>query len=113
MEGGACFAWGGAMTGRRARFLFLQRLISAFVVANADGFLHFGQENFAVADFAGFGGFENGLDGLLDEFIGENDFDFDFGEQIDFVLAAAVGFGVAFLAAVPAHFENRHALNAD
>ena len=41
---------------------------------------------------------------------GENHFDFDFGQQIDFVFAAAVGFGVAFLAAVAADFEDGHAL---
>jgi hypothetical protein len=63
VEGGVCSACGDAMTGRLARFKFLQRLVSAFVVANADGFIHFRKKYLAVADFAGFRGFKNCLYG--------------------------------------------------
>ena len=44
---------------------------------------------------------------------GRTSLDFDFGEEIDGVFAAAINFGVAFLAAEPFDFADGHAFDAD
>jgi len=83
-----------------------------FVVADSDGFVDAGDEDFAVADFAGAGGADDGGDGFVFEGVGDDDFDFDLREEIDGVFAAAVELGVTFLAAVSAGFEDGHAFDA-
>ena len=55
----------------------------------------------AVADLAGVGGLDDGLDGRLDLRVGQDDFDLDLGQEIHGVFAAAIDLGVAFLAAKP------------
>ncbi len=45
----------------------LDGFLSFFLGANADRFLDREDEDFSIADFAGFGGFDNGFDGLLDQ----------------------------------------------
>jgi len=83
-----------------------------FVVADSYGFVDAGDEDFAVADFAGAGGADDGGDGFVFEGVGDDDFYFDFREEIDGVFAAAVELGVAFLAAVASGFEDGHAFDA-
>ena len=91
---------------------FLKRRFAVFVVADSDGFVDAGDEDFAVADFAGAGGADDGGDGLFLERIGDDDFDFDLRQEIDGVFAAAVELGVSFLTAVPSRFQDGHAFNA-
>ena len=43
----------------------------------------------------------------------ENDLDLDLGKKIDFVFAAAIDFGVAFLAAEAFDFAHRHAFDSN
>ena len=88
-------------------------MFSLLLGADADGFVDFGHEHFAVADLAGLGGFDDGGNSALDTAVGEHHFEFDFGEEIDGVFTAAIDFGVAFLAAKPLDFGDRHALDAD
>ncbi len=54
----------------------------------------------------------DGLHGLVFQVVVDHQFDFDLGEKVDGVLAAAIELGVALLAAMAAGFENGHAFNA-
>ena len=91
----------------------LHCFIAGFLRPNPDGFINRVNEHFTVTDFAGFGGFHDGGDGGFDEPVRENDFDFDFGQEVDGVLASAVDFGVALLASETFHLGDRHAFDAD
>ena len=81
--------------------------------ADAQGVLDRGDENLAVADLAGLGGFDDGIDRLADEHVGDDDFDLDFGQEAHGVFGAAIHFGMALLAAVAFDFRDGHALEAD
>jgi hypothetical protein len=96
-------------------FLILS-LYSAFTLffgANADRFVDVGNEDLAIADLAGFGGTDDRADGSIDSIIGDDHFDFDLGQEIDGVFAAAIDFGVALLTAKPFDFTDRHSLDAN
>jgi hypothetical protein len=71
----------------------------AFVCPNPVGFAYRQDEDFAVADLAGFRGFQDGFDNGIDFVVAGDDFDFHLGKNIDGVFAAAVDFLVALLAA--------------
>ena len=88
-------------------------VVAAFAGADADGVFDWEDEDFTVADFAGVGGFGDGVDDLVAAGVVDDDFDFDFRDEVDGVFAAAVDFGVAFLAAEAADFGDGHALDAD
>src|ERR1700691_3614624 len=77
---------------------------TAFVVADADGFVDAADEDFPVADAAGAGGADDGLNGLLLHVFDDDQLDFDFGQEVDGVFTAAVELGVALLAAMAAGF---------
>src|SRR3569623_1981819 len=72
-----------------------------------------GDENLAVADLAGLGGCGNGLDGAIDLGIGDRDLDLDFGQETHGIFGATIDFRVALLSAVPLHFRDREAMNAN
>ena len=91
----------------------LDGLFALFLGANADGFVDRGDEDFAITDLAGLGGTNNRANGGIDAVIGNHHFDFDLGQEIDRVFAAAINFSVALLAAKPFDFTDRHSLNAD
>ncbi len=100
------------MTKQEERWDGLEGGFAVFVVADSDGFVDAGDEDFAVADFAGAGCADDGGDGFVFEVVGDDDFDFDFGQEVDGVFASAVELGVALLAAVAASFEDGHAFDA-
>lgn len=88
-------------------------VFAGFLGADADGILEGEDEDFAVANFAGFGGGGDGLGGFFNEFVGDDDFEFDLREEIDGVLTAAVDFRMAFLASESLDFGDGHSLDAD
>lgn len=88
-------------------------LLAGFFGANANCVINRTDEHFAVADLAGLGGFDDGLDSRNYHAVGENDFDFDLGQKINGVFAAAVNFGMAFLTAKAFDLGNRHAFDAE
>ena len=65
-----------------------------------------------VADLACAGRDHDGLDRFFHHGVGQHYFKLRLGNEIYAVFAAAVNFGVAFLPAVAARFENGHAFNA-
>src|SRR2546421_6015244 len=93
------------------RDLLLNRLLSGFLRANPDGVLDGTDEDLAVADFAGFGGFDDGFYGGCNLAVGQNDFDFYFGKKINRVLAAAIDFSVPFLATKTFDFTDCHSFH--
>src|SRR4051794_21438875 len=66
-------------------------------------------EDAAVADLSRAGGADDRLDGLIDRAVGDDDFDFHFRQQADFVLASAIDGRVPLLPAVAAHLGHGHA----
>src|SRR5438045_2468625 len=95
------------------RVIWSHRFFADLFRANAHGVLDWEHKNFSVADLAGLGRSHHDAHGFVDHLIGEDDFDFHFREKIDGVFAAAINFGVAFLAAEAFHFRHGHALNAE
>jgi hypothetical protein len=81
--------------------------------ADAHGVLDREHKNFSVTDLAGLGRRDHDADGLVDHFVGEDDFDFHFGQEIDGVFAAAINLGVALLPPEAFHFRHRHSLDAE
>ena len=91
--------------------ILLNRGVARFFGADADGAFDIADEHLAVANFAGAGGIDDGLNGLIDQVIGEDDFDFDFWEEKDGVFAAAVDLGVALLASEAFDFGHGETLD--
>ena len=88
------------------------RFIARFLSANTNGAFDIADKNFAVANLARSSRPNDGLDGLLDQGIGQDDLDLDFREEIDRIFAATVNFRVALLAAETLHFGDGQALRA-
>ena len=86
--------------------------LASLVVADADSFVNVAYEDFAVADAAGAGGTEDGLNHFVLELVANHDFQLGFRDEVNGVFAAAVELGVAFLAAVSAGLEDGDAFNA-
>ena len=95
-----------------SRFRGSEGGFAVFVVADSNGFVDAGDEDLAVADFAGACGADDGGDGLFSEGVGDDNFNFDLGQEIDGVFPAAVELGVAFLATVASGFEDGHAFDS-
>src|SRR2546425_11298473 len=88
-------------------------LLSFLFSADTNRFFDRGDKHFAVADLAGFGRLDDGGHGALDAVVGQHKFDFDFWQKINGVLAAAIDFSVAFLAAKPFDFADGHPFDAN
>src|SRR5882757_8965167 len=87
-------------TGRRYLFYMylLNSSFSSFIRADTDGFIQRYHKDFAVADFPGFGGLADNVDGLYNHFVAHSDLKFNLRKEIDRVLAAAVDLCMTFLA---------------
>src|ERR1700756_1490388 len=70
-------------------------------------------EDLAVADLAGFRRRGDGVDGFVDLFGSNSDFDLDLGQETHRVFCASVNFRMAFLPAVPFDFRHRETVNAN
>src|SRR6266567_4375349 len=77
-----------------------QRRGVGFAGADAYGVVDVVDEDFAVADLAGFGGGRNGIDDLVGLFARNSDFDLDLRQEVHGVLSAAIDFSVALLTPV-------------
>jgi hypothetical protein len=58
---------------------FLKRSHAAFAVADAEGFIDPGDENFSVADLSRSGRGDDGLHSLFQQFVRNHSFDLDLG----------------------------------
>jgi len=88
------------------------RIVARFLGANADGAFDIADKNFPVANLACSRRLHDGFNGLLDHGVGEDDFNFNFRKEIDRILAAAVDFSVALLAAESLDFGDGQTLRA-
>src|SRR5882724_10268290 len=89
-----------------------ERSLAVLAGADAGDRLERKDENLAVADLAGLGGGDDRVDRLPDRLVGNGDLDFDLGQEVDRVLAAAVDLGVALLTAEAFDFSHGHSLDA-
>jgi len=87
--------------------------VAVLAGADADHVFERADEDFPVADLARAGGRGDRRDGAVQAIVGYAELDFDLGEKIDDILAAAVDIGVPFLAAEALHFGDGHAFDAD
>jgi hypothetical protein len=90
----------------------LQSRYTALLVANPDDLIDFVNENLTIADFSGCRRANDGIDEFVLKVVIHNDFQFDFGKQIDRVLVTVISLGVTLLAAVAADFGHRHTVNS-
>src|SRR3954447_9040069 len=91
----------------------LEGRVSTIVIADANRLGDFVDENLAVSDLPGSGGCGEGPDHFLATVVGDHHLELHLGEQIDLVLLAAVNLFMSFLAAVAAHFRDRHTIDPD
>ena len=91
----------------------LNSRITFFFRANTDGLFHVGDKYLAVADLAGFRRFDDGTNGRIHLGVGDHEFDFDLGQEIDRIFTATIDFGVTFLAAEAFDFGHGHTFDAD
>src|SRR6266513_371704 len=91
----------------------LNCLFSGFLGADTDGIFDGTDEDLAVTDLAGLGGFDDGRNGICNQVVRQNNFDFELRKKIDGVFASAINLGVPFLATKPFDFRDRHAFHAD
>ena len=89
----------------------LNRAFSLFFRADANRFLDVGDEDFAVADLAGLGGFDNRGYGGIKALVADNHLKLYLRQEIDRVFAAAINLRVAFLPAEALDFADRHSLD--
>src|ERR1035441_2603797 len=101
----------GSMGGREPATL--EGRFAAGIVADADGFLHLGDEDLAVSDGAGAHGLDDGANHFVFAGGRHHHFELELVEEIHLVLAAAVDLFVALLAAVAAHLAHGEAVDAD
>lgn len=88
-------------------------VVAGLAGADADRLLDRQDEDLAVADLFGARGRNNGIDGGLDQIIGQYHFDFHLGQEIHHIFRAAVQFGMALLPSEPLDLGDRKALDAD
>jgi hypothetical protein len=71
-----------------------QRVGAGFAGADAHGLFERGHEDFSVADLAGLGGLDDGLDGRVDLIGGDRDLQLDLRQEADGVFGAAIDLGM-------------------
>lgn len=72
-------------------------VLAHFARTDADRLLDLVDEDLAVADLAGVGGLANGLDGLLENVVGDDGLDLELGQEVHDVFGTAVELGVTLL----------------
>src|SRR5262245_10067724 len=70
-------------------------------------------KNFAVAEFARARGFDDRFNRVFDDLFVDDDFDLQLRHEFDFVLAASINLGMAFLPPEAFYFTDRHSLHAE
>src|SRR5271169_785878 len=84
------------------------RAIAVFVGTNPNDVFEVGDENLAVADFAGVRLELDCVDHRLVLLILDHQLNFQLGQKVDHVFRATVQFGVTLLTTESFHFVNRH-----
>src|SRR4029078_2292376 len=96
-----------------ARNTISNGIVSGFARANPHSLFNVGYENLAVADPAGLGRSDDGVDRLFYHAVAEHEFEFHLGEKVDDIFGAAIKLGVALLPPEALGLGHRDALQAD
>src|ERR1039457_3113953 len=91
----------------------LHRVLVDLAGADADGVLDRGDEDLAVADLAGLGSLDDGIDAAVGVAILDDNLDFHLGQEIDDVLGAAIQLGMTLLPAKALYFRDGEAGDTD
>jgi hypothetical protein len=94
-------------------YLVLDRIIIGFAGADAQRACDVANEDFTIANAARLRSCCNGFDHALCLFVGYDDFEFNLGQEIDYIFGAAVKLCVTLLAAKAARFCYGDARDAD
>jgi len=86
----------------------LQRLAARLASANANGVGQIGNKDFPVADLPRLCRLEHGVDDQLCLIISNSDLDFHFGDEVDGIFGAPIGFGMPLLPAKASDFGDGH-----
>jgi len=89
-----------------------QRFHASFAGSDTHGLFHLGYKDFAIADFPGFGLFQDRLDGALGAIVRDHDFEFNLWKEIHGVLRAAINLAVSLLPAKSFYFAQSHSFDA-
>jgi len=84
-----------------------------FFSPDANRFVHIRNEDFPIPDFSRLGRRDDRFDRCVNAFLGQDQFEFQFGQEIHRVFAATVDFGVPLLPPKPFHLGDRHSVNPD
>src|SRR5690606_7256568 len=89
-----------------------ERIGAELAGADADGLVEGDDEHLAVADLAGRGRLEDGVERGVEAVVGDRAFDLQLGQEVDDVFGAAVQLGMALLPAEAFHFGDGDAGHA-
>ena len=93
--------------------LFLYCFLACLVGPDANRFFDGVNEDFSIADLAGFGGLYDCCRGVFHHAVAKDDLDFDLWQKVDGVFTSTINFRVAFLTTKPFDFCNRHSLDSE
>ena len=85
----------------------------ALVGPDPDSLLDVADKDLAVSDFPGLGRLRDHVDGARNQLVGEDDFQFHFGQKINRVFTPSIDLGMTFLASKAFHFAHGHAFDPD
>ncbi len=81
----------------------LKSYYTAFLIADADCFLHLAKEDFSVADISGRCCLQNGIDSGINQILRQHQLQLDFRKKIDGVFPASINLRVTLLTSVAAN----------
>src|SRR5437016_400148 len=81
---------------------------AAFLSPNPNHIIHGENEDFAIAEFAGAGRFNDRVYHKLFDIVGDKHFNFNFWHEFNLILSAAVRFRVSTLPAIALDFADSH-----
>lgn len=87
------------------------RIGTGFAGADADYLAQVSHKNFAITHLSGLGFFHDCLDDFPQFIFWNNDFHFNFRNEVDGIFIAPIHLGVPLLATEPFDFRNRHAFD--
>src|SRR5882672_11533039 len=90
----------------------LKSYYAAFLIADADRFLHLAEEDFSIADISRRCRLENGIDGGINQILRQHQLQLDFRKKIDRVFTASINLRVTLLTSVAANIGDGHSADA-
>lgn len=89
----------------------LEGPLTHFIGPDADGVFNRADKHFSIPDFAGFCGFDDGVDRAVQQVVLDHELDLDLRQKIHRVFTASINFGVTLLPAKALHLTDSHTLD--